>query len=224
MNKEDDLMNKEDDLMNKEDFVKDILYNVGGMVNEKECLWLYNMASRCSKGVIVEIGSWTGLSTICLAAGSKAGSNVKVYSIDPFIGSPYVPDPGSKQAIDSNNEGMPDNKYYIDQGKTFDTFWKNVKRYGMENIVYPIKDYSELAVKRYPGDPIGLLFIDGDHRFNYVKKDFELWSPFLISKGMIVMHDIPFPGVDKVINMYIKVENGNFVDISEEGIFHATKR
>lgn len=37
--------------------------------------------------MIVEIGSWKGKSTIWIANGSKDGRNIKVYAIDPHIGS-----------------------------------------------------------------------------------------------------------------------------------------
>jgi cephalosporin hydroxylase len=34
------------------------------------------------------------------------------------------------------------------------------------------------------------LFIDGDHRYDAIKKDFELYSPFVKEKGIIAFHDI----------------------------------
>jgi predicted O-methyltransferase YrrM len=38
--------------------------------------------------------------------------------------------------------------------------------------------------------PIDLLFIDGDHTFDGVKRDWEMYSPLVRSGGMIVFHDI----------------------------------
>jgi cephalosporin hydroxylase len=35
-----------------------------------------------------------------------------------------------------------------------------------------------------------MLFIDGDHSYNGVKKDFQLYSPLVRKGGMIVLHDI----------------------------------
>jgi predicted O-methyltransferase YrrM len=37
---------------------------------------------------------------------------------------------------------------------------------------------------------IDLLFIDGDHTYEGVKKDFEMYEPFVMDRGMIVLHDI----------------------------------
>jgi len=40
------------------------------------------------------------------------------------------------------------------------------------------------------GKPIDFLFIDADHRYEGVKRDFELYSPLVRSGGLIAFHDI----------------------------------
>ena len=40
------------------------------------------------------------------------------------------------------------------------------------------------------GKEIDFLFIDGDHSYNGVKKDFEMYSPLVRKGGLIVFHDI----------------------------------
>jgi len=37
---------------------------------------------------------------------------------------------------------------------------------------------------------IDILFIDGDHKYEAVKKDFEMYSPLVGSPGMIILHDV----------------------------------
>jgi len=62
---------------------------VEGWLARAEGKLLYRLAKRCTgRGVIVEIGSWKGKSTIWLASGSRAASRSKVHSIDPHTGSP----------------------------------------------------------------------------------------------------------------------------------------
>jgi predicted O-methyltransferase YrrM len=64
-----------------------IVAGIQGFLKLEEISLLYDVARRCvDKGVIIEIGSWKGKSTICLALGSKDGPRVKVYSIDPHTG------------------------------------------------------------------------------------------------------------------------------------------
>lgn len=60
-----------------------------GWLTDKEGETLYSLAKNCKgNGVIVEIGSWKGKSTIWIANGSKSGNKVKIYAIDPHTGSP----------------------------------------------------------------------------------------------------------------------------------------
>ncbi len=40
------------------------------------------------------------------------------------------------------------------------------------------------------GDKLDILFIDGDHTYEGVKRDFELWSPLVKPGGHVVFHDI----------------------------------
>jgi hypothetical protein len=63
--------------------------DVEGYLTEQEGLLLYELDSDCTApGVIVEIGSWKGRSTSCLALGSKAGIGKTIYAMDPHTGSP----------------------------------------------------------------------------------------------------------------------------------------
>jgi hypothetical protein len=59
---------------------------------------------------------------------------------------------------------------------------------------YPrfIKDTSENAFYNFfiPQDiKIDILFIDGDHTYEGVKKDFDLYSTILSTNGIIIIHD-----------------------------------
>ncbi len=42
----------------------------------------------------------------------------------------------------------------------------------------------------FQGNALDLLFIDGDHTYNGVKQDFEMYSPLVKKGGIIVLHDI----------------------------------
>jgi hypothetical protein len=56
-----------------------------------------------------------------------------------------------------------------------------------------IQDYSFNVVKtfewEYKGPCIDYLFIDGDHQYDSVKKDFEDWYPLVKEGGIISIHD-----------------------------------
>ena len=64
--------------------VKELIEDVPGWLSDEEGEALYELAKECTgRGVIVEIGSWKGKSTICLAAGSRAGRGVRIFAVDP---------------------------------------------------------------------------------------------------------------------------------------------
>lgn len=164
----------------------------------EELAFLYQTARSLKKrGVIVEIGSWQGRSTACIAQGSKQGNNVPVYAIDSFTGS-----------IENQRPGL---KVW-----TLDDFKNNLTKAGVQDIVTTIVGTSEEAAKTW-NQPIEFLFIDGDHEYAAVEKDFLLYSPHLINGGIVAFHDTtpnlkaileggPFfglPGPRKVVEKYI---------------------
>jgi cephalosporin hydroxylase len=59
-----------------------------------------------------------------------------------------------------------------------------------------------VAARAWNGGAIRLLFIDGDHRYEAVKQDFELWSPHVAAGGCVVFDDATehYPGVVQFIN------------------------
>jgi MMP 1-O-methyltransferase len=64
--------------------VKPLIADVPGWLTDDEGEALYELARACTgKGVIVEIGSFKGKSTICLGLGSQAGASVPIYAVDP---------------------------------------------------------------------------------------------------------------------------------------------
>lgn len=53
--------------------------------------------------------------------------------------------------------------------------------------------YDKL-VAALAGDPIDVLFIDGDHTYDGVKQDFLMYAPLVANEGRIVFHDVcPHP-------------------------------
>lgn len=145
----------------------DEILQIPGMLTPSEAEFLYHLGQRApGNSVIVEIGSWKGKSTILLARGSMTVGGSKVYAIDPH--EPLL------------EEGYGDD--------TEPEFRENIKRAGVETHVVPMVTTSEKAARGW-NLPIGLLWIDGDHRYEQVKKDFLLWEPHVVEGGIVAMHD-----------------------------------
>jgi len=152
--------------------------DIDGWLTEKEGNLLHKLAKN-SRGAIVEIGSWKGKSTIELAKGSKAGNNAKIYAIDPHTGSQM-----QKQRF----------------GKiwTFDEFKKNIKNAGVDDVIVPLVKTSKEAARNFD-KPVQLIFIDGDHDYEMVKLDFDLWYPKVSEGGIMALHDtVGWSGPQKV--------------------------
>lgn len=49
---------------------------------------------------------------------------------------------------------------------------------------------KEELVRKLGPEPFDLIMIDADHRYEGVKRDFELYGPLVANDGVIVMHDI----------------------------------
>jgi predicted O-methyltransferase YrrM len=96
--------------------VKPLIADVPGWLTDEEGEALYELARSCTgKGVIVEIGSWKGKSTVCLGVGSEEGERVPVYAIDPHA------------------------------DYRFGDFKTNVDRAGIVELVRPIASLSQTA-------------------------------------------------------------------------------
>ncbi|HXS67429.1 MAG TPA: class I SAM-dependent methyltransferase [Candidatus Polarisedimenticolia bacterium] len=161
--------------------IEEVLITVDGWLNPKEARLLYRLARDCKgQGAIVEIGSWKGKSTICLARGSLAGFKTKIHAIDPHTGSPEH----SKQ---------------FGVVWTFDEFRRNIENAGMTDMVIPHVDYSDAVARKFD-EPVELVFIDGLHEYEGVKIDFDAWFPKVIEHGTMAFHDTTcWPGVLKVM-------------------------
>jgi MMP 1-O-methyltransferase len=96
--------------------VKPLIKDVPGWLTDEEGEALFELAKGCTgRGVIVEIGSWKGKSTICLGLGSRAGEGVRIFAIDPHA------------------------------DYRFGDFKSNVERAGIADLVTPIASLSQPA-------------------------------------------------------------------------------
>jgi len=81
--------------------IRHIFSEIDGWLTPREGMFLYNSAMKIPRdGLIVEIGSWKGRSTICLAKGSKAGNRANVFAVDSHNGGTYKEFLGNIQDLD----------------------------------------------------------------------------------------------------------------------------
>lgn len=109
---------------------------------------------------VLEIGSYRGLSTICMAQTARS-----VTCIDPFTG-----------------EGTSE------PGETFADFKSNLKRYGVAGKVTAYRATTAEVARSIDG-PFDLVFIDGAHDFASISTDVAAAEHLLTPGGLMVFHD-----------------------------------
>lgn len=166
-----------------------IAATIEGWLTYNESRFLFDAASKLkNKGVIVEIGSYKGKSTAFIGNGAKISGIKKVYCVDPHIGSEKL-----REKLGVYN--------------SFQEFQRNCALSEIDQLVIPIIDISENAIKTFNED-IEMLFIDGDHEYPAVKLDFDLWCPRLLIGGIICFHDTNLAGPKKVVlDLVLKSKN-----------------
>jgi len=151
------------------DFAADVS-PIKGWLTRAEATFLFK-AAKCirARATIVEIGSFKGRSTICLAKGSMAGNRPRVVAIDP-------------------HHGNPEHQRQFGAIDTFDEFRQNLANAGVTHAVTAVKDTSVRVAVEFR-DRVSLLFVDGDHRFDAVRQDLRSWLPRVDEGGVVAVHD-----------------------------------
>src|ERR1700709_1542397 len=106
----------------------------------------------------VEIGVFEGVNTALLA--KSLHEKGKLYAIDPFFRI----------------------RFNISYQKIIS--YKNLKRAKQFNKIVWLEGLSDKMIDKVPSD-IDFVFIDGDHSFEAVKKDFELYQTKLSKDGVL---------------------------------------
>jgi predicted O-methyltransferase YrrM len=66
--------------------------------------------------------------------------------------------------------------------------------------------------------PLDFLFIDGDHTYTGVRRDYELWAPLVGSGGAVGFHDIrPGPGSGDVHRFWAELEGKKTEIVADTG-------
>jgi len=128
---------------------------------------LYGLVRSIKPQVCVEIGSALGKSASYIGMALKENGYGMLYAIDPH------------EPTEWNDLGAVD---------SFKEFTRNISAIGVREQVSIIRSYSDTAAREWRL-PIDLIFIDGDHSYEGVKRDWELFLPHVKPFGIVVFHD-----------------------------------
>lgn len=167
----------------------DYIDNVSTHMTVQEKHVLFRLARRLPAGSsLAEIGSYHGASSCCLAAGI-ASRNSTLFCVDTWRN-------------DAVTDALSD---------VFPVWQKNTEPF--ETLIKSVQGYSHEVADRIPNE-LDLLFIDGDHSYEGVKRDLEMYLPKLRKGGVLVMHDWSHESVHRAVQEYVfPVESSKLVQL-----------
>lgn len=158
---------------------------------------LYEKAVEISEDgdTLVEIGVAFGRSLSYLAqCVRESKKDLRIIAVDPFQTDLDVW--GAEYADWAVKVGGPLEAFRLLVQRHDPDLWKelhitipsqNVHRAPREHVLYV--GLNEDIVSRFTDGECSFVFIDGDHRFDAVKKDCELWEPKVRDGGILSGHD-----------------------------------
>lgn len=139
---------------------------------------LYELAARGpGHGVIVEVGSFVGNSTIFLAAPGRS----VVHAVDPHSDESMAQVPGTPV--------------------TSEEFLANLEHFGVSPQVEYHRQPSISAAREWSGGPVRLLYIDGLHTYDAVTADYRAWAPHLAPQHVVVFDDFLWMDVERAVRV-----------------------
>lgn len=110
----------------------------------------------------------------------------KIYPIDPYI--------GYKDFLDSAPHKTGKN-----MSLAYREAVNRLKKYKDKTVL--VREFSEDAINKIP--ECDFIYIDGNHIYDYVKKDIELYFGKVKKGGILAGHDIEEKGVLKVFSEFV---------------------
>lgn len=170
-----------------------------GLLNSGEGNLLYQSVKALSEieGEIVEIGSWAGKSTICMALALDITPN-KIFAIDKQFQKMFK--------LNAERFNVQD------------------KIAGIEHPSPEALEYWLTSPENH-SKKIKLLFIDGGHHYENVITDINTWEPYLTVGGYIFFHDYVniYPGIQRAVHELI-INSGRFTDPLQHGCLFGLKK
>ncbi len=144
---------------------------LGGFLSIKEAGLLYTLAKAWPvAGPVLELGSYEGKSTVIFAKAGRAIHAVDAWCLDVADLSAYA---GGALAANSVSQ----------------RFQNNLRQAGVTAQVQTHQGLTHAVGKNW-NTPGAILFVDAGHTYADVKGDLEIWAPFVLPGGVIIMHDV----------------------------------
>lgn len=131
--------------------------------------------------VIIEVGSWYGMSAINMAKAAPDGC--EVVCVDTWLGPPQaLLQHGGNETLLRRKNGFP--QFYY-------SFLSNVRNSGMQDKITPLPLPSQSAAGLLSelGVKAELIYVDGEHDEEPAYRDILAYSKLLAPGGVLFVHD-----------------------------------
>lgn len=125
--------------------------------------------------ILLEVGSFAGVSTELFAQVCK-----KVYAVDPWDLNKEYKELHSSSVVESE--------------KRFDQM---VSKYPH---IIKLKKFSQEACHEFEDETFDVIYIDGEHLYEPVKRDIQLWLSKVKKEGLLCGHDFGEQGVKQALD------------------------
>jgi MMP 1-O-methyltransferase len=191
-----------------------------GFMPEDEGLLLHRRAlERLPSGPVLEVGTYCGKSAIYLGAAAREVGGT-VFTVDHHRGSEE-----NQAGWEHHDASLVDDELGLMD--TLPTFRKTIARAGMEDLVVAVVGRST-TVSAHWRTPLSLLFIDGGHAEVHAHNDYSGWAPWVMSGGLLVIHDVfpdPADGGRPPYDVYLRaLAGGAFTEVEALGSMRVLAR
>ena len=154
--------------------------SIDGWLSVDEAIELYELARALphERPLVVEVGSWQGRSSVCLARGLAGKLAPRLCCIDPF---------------DASGDGASADEYGARArrlgGPLRASFETNLRAAGVDGLVQVMQGRSHEHAAAWR-EPVDMVFLDGDHAYDAVKRDLQDWAARVRPGGYLALHDV----------------------------------
>ncbi len=164
-------------------------------IKGEDARFLYNLIKETKPEKVIQIGTFTGFSSLIIASALESNKNGRLITIDPNMS--YILEKPVNIAREIAKSLNLDSRIEFTEG-----FFSSVTNNTWNALLIGQKVLRQIG-------SIDCAFIDGDHRFESVLSDFELTFRYLKPSGKVLFHDIKnFVGIRRAIDLIVENYKG----------------
>ena len=177
------------------DFLDDLEYRIPALYNIKPMIeFVHDMNMKERKLIGVEIGTFRGVNAHAILSFLPMET---LYLIDPYL------------QYEEYSEAWIPNHMQSDFNDDYDMAKKRLKKYKNKIRFIKMKADEAITISCLIPDNLDFVYVDGNHDYEYVKRDLELYYPKLRTGGVIGgdNFEVEFQGVPRAVLEFIDAKD-----------------